>query len=144
VPNLVWLPSEVAALTDRHGAFVQAYTQALAVKIYRDQEVSSSLRPIVEKAWDMLPTPENVPAQGLPNVGDLNFFVPTEQWMRSRLKIIASVKAAFEAIAAGAPPDGKVVSSRYAEGLKKLPASSASGLRDHLAALLHDSQGESP
>jgi hypothetical protein len=139
VPNLVWLPSEVAALTDLHGAFVQGYTQALAVKIYRDQKVSSSLQPAVEKAWELLPVPENVPAQGLPDVDDLDFFMPTDRWMKNRLGIIATVKAALDAVTAGAAPVGKVVSVRYTQGLKQFPPSSAGPLRDHLAAFLNDS-----
>jgi hypothetical protein len=35
IPNLVWLPKQVAKLTDREGSFAQTYLQALSVKIYR-------------------------------------------------------------------------------------------------------------
>ena len=43
VPNLVWLPSEVAALTDREASFVQSYTQAISIKVYRHLPLGSSL-----------------------------------------------------------------------------------------------------
>ena len=36
VPNLVWLPSEVAKLTDRQDSFVQRYVQAISTRLYRD------------------------------------------------------------------------------------------------------------
>ena len=35
VPNVVWLPSEVAKLTDREASFVQSFTQALAQDLSR-------------------------------------------------------------------------------------------------------------
>ncbi|MEK7361396.1 MAG: hypothetical protein AAB133_04880, partial [Pseudomonadota bacterium] len=54
VPNLVWLPSDVAKLSDRDGTFTQLYLQALAAKIYKDLPVSQEMRPYVDKVWAML------------------------------------------------------------------------------------------
>lgn len=55
VPNLVWLPGEIAALTDREGSFAQLYVQALAQKVYRHRTVAPRLAPVVEHAWSLLP-----------------------------------------------------------------------------------------
>jgi hypothetical protein len=90
VPNLVWLPTEVAGLTDREGSFVQSYTQALSRKIYRSHAVKPSLAGVVEEAWSLLPEPESIPSQGLPDVETLNFFMPTSAWLaRRREKLVA-------------------------------------------------------
>lgn len=133
VPNLVWLPSQVAALTDRHGSFVQLYMQALAAKIYREAEVVEPLKPLVEEAWSLLPAPSTIPVQGLPETRELNFFTPTESWFAKRLKRIDCVKTALDAAAAGSVPAGKVISHRYTEGLLGIPPAAAKNLHDRLA-----------
>jgi hypothetical protein len=78
VPNLVWLPGEIAALTDRQGSFAQTYVQALAHKLYRHHPVVPSLQSLAEDAWRLLPEPVGVPEQGLPDLSELHYFMPTE------------------------------------------------------------------
>ena len=41
VPNLVWLPSQVAKLTDLDGGLVQRTLQAMAYRVYRDAPVGT-------------------------------------------------------------------------------------------------------
>lgn len=74
VPNLVWLPKQVALLTDRTGLFVEAYLQAVAHKVYRHVKVASRRQELVERAWKLLPPPSNIPEQGIPTAETLNFF----------------------------------------------------------------------
>lgn len=136
VPNLVWLPSEVAALTDRHESFVQTYMQAIAVKIYRSEDVQDPFRPIVDEAWNLLPMPTGVPEQGLPSLDELNFFQPTETWLRMRLKKIRVVSDALSAVLDGTPLAGKVISDRYSTGLNKMGRREAKELKHHLEMLL--------
>lgn len=117
VPNLVWLPADVAALTDREGSFVQTYVQALSVKIYRHHPVMEPLQEIVSEAWDLLPLPDAIPEQGLPDVVELNFFEPTERWFAGRKGKISLVADALEKVSRAEPLTGEVISARYTEGL---------------------------
>jgi hypothetical protein len=134
VPNLVWLPSEVAALTDREGSFVQTYTQALAMKIYRHHPVAGPLAEIAERAWDLLPAPTAIPEQGLPDIESLNYFRPNATWVNDRYKKIMQVADALTAVSAGATPTGKIISDRYTQGLPSVAASAAKKLASSLQA----------
>jgi hypothetical protein len=136
VPNIVWLPSEVAALTDREASFVQSFTQAVSMKVYRDVPVSASAKPIVREAWDLLPVRDAIPAQGLPSVESLNFFMPTEQWLKGRIESIRRVADALDAVVRGDPVTGYGLSTRYEAGLPDVAPAAASALRDHLLALI--------
>jgi hypothetical protein len=133
VPNLVWLPSEVAALTDRDRSFVQTFTQALAVKIYRDRVVAEAQRKLAEQAWELLPFDAGlIPRQGLPEVADLNFFEPNAAWLTRRIQAIRDVADALQLAASGVALTKKVISSRYTEGISTLSVSTALALADDL------------
>jgi hypothetical protein len=117
VPNLVWLPADVAALTDREGSFVQTYVQALSVKIYRHHPGTEPLQEIVSEVWDLLPLPDAIPEQGLPEIVELNFFEPTERWLAGRKGKISLVADALEKVSRAEPLTREVISARYTEGL---------------------------
>lgn len=136
VPNLVWLPVQVAKLTDREGSFAQAYLQALALKIYRTIEVPGQLRPVVERAWGKLPIPAGIPQSGLPAPGHLAYFHATEEFTMRRIGIIRTVAAALDDVAAGRPVRSKVVSSRYTSGLQGLSPVDFMELRGMLGQIL--------
>jgi hypothetical protein len=132
IPNLVWLPKQVAKLTDREGSFSQTFLQALSVKIYRSVPVSDSIRPIVERAWSKLPITPGIPTKGLPDVAGLSFFMETENFLISRAKASRTVAKALGAIAAGQVITKKVISSRYTEGIKNLSPDFAQSLNMEL------------
>lgn len=113
IPNVVWLPSDVAKLTDREGSFAQQFVQALAIKIYRDVPVSDDLGGLVREAWELLPAPASVPAHALPEPASLNFFVPKPAFFDRRRRTFEDVAGALRS------PDvqAKAVSERYAPGL---------------------------
>jgi hypothetical protein len=134
----VWLPSQVATLTDQHESFVQTYVQALAFKVYRHEEVRAPLRPVVEQAWRLLPAPTGVPQQGLPSPDELNFFEPTETWRRVRLHKIRQVADALAAVAEGRSVPEKVIAKRYAAGLNDVGTGEAAALKEHLEAFLSE------
>jgi hypothetical protein len=138
VPNLVWLPCQFAALTDQHESFVQTYVQALAYKIYREEDVRAPLRPVVEQAWNLLPAPTGVPKQGLPTMDELNFFEPTEAWRRVRLQKIREVAEALAAVVEARPMPQKVIAERYTAGLNDVGSSEAAALKEHLEAFLSE------
>jgi hypothetical protein len=116
IPNLVWLPSQVAKLSDREGSFVQTYLQAISAKIYRSAPVSTNQQSTVAKAWDLLPDPSGIPLQGLPRVEDLNFFAHSDGFLKNRLKSIRRVQELIACAVCGQP--GPRISKRYNEGLQ--------------------------
>lgn len=132
VPNLVWLPRQVGKLSDREGSFSQLYLQATASKIYRALDVTDELKPFVEEAWSLLPQPQGLPPQGLPDLEDLSFFSVSERFMGGRLAALRSVVAALEDVAAARPLPEKVVSARYGAGLSKLDRGAARNLHRQL------------
>lgn len=121
VANLVWLPANVARLSDREGTFAQQYLQALSAKIYRDIEVAPSLRPFTESAWSMLRIPEGIPEQGLPDLRELSFVVATEEQLAGFKQNLAQVVEAIRCVLAGDEPTGRVITPGYASALSSVP-----------------------
>jgi hypothetical protein len=138
VPNLVWLPSQVAKLTDREGSFAQQYLQAISVSLYRHISIDGPLRRCVDDAWDLLPEPL-IPGLGVPTLERLSFFHHDEGFVDRRRRTISTVLAALDMAARGDPTQSKVVSSRYSEGLSSLPPGGgwrlATYLRNYIAAI---------
>jgi hypothetical protein len=119
VPNLVWLPGQIAKLTDREGSIVQQTAQALSWSIYRDAPVATHLAYLVEESWALLPEPTRA-IQHL-NMGQLNWFKATPAFMSLREQRVRTVVAALRRVRGGLPPEGKVIASRYTAGLSAVP-----------------------
>ena len=130
VPNLVWLPGQVAKLTDREGGIVQQTLQAMAYEIYRRAPVSPHLQEIVEEAWALLPEPTLKPQPF--RLEDLNWFEPSDGFYRTRSRRLASVIEALEAIEQGLPVRERVVTTRYAKGLPRVSPAALSELKAFL------------
>lgn len=136
VPNLVWLPVEVSKLTDREGSFVQAYLQALSMHIYRGVQVHPELRDKVEESWSLLPEPVGIPEEGLPARDDLAYFSPKESFYRRNLVDLGRVVAALTAASENRALPGRVVATRYGDGLTRVAQRTLIGLRDELSRYL--------
>jgi hypothetical protein len=134
VPNLVWLPGQVAKLTDREDGVVQQALQAVAHHIYRDARVRGELREATERAWAMIPEPV-VDLQSL-DLEALNWFEPTGGFYRTRLKRLRSVIEALEAIEEGAALPSRVVTTRYAAGLPGVASDARAALWGYLKDFL--------
>ena len=122
LPNLVWLPANIAKLTDRDLSFAQIFIQALSYKIYREVKVHETLKPYVEEAWSLLPAPE-FSKHRLPDVEDLNVFVVPERFVPTR---VAKIRTASKGLLCVAAQDresikGKVLHTRYTAGLTASP-----------------------
>jgi hypothetical protein len=130
VPNLVWLPAQVAKLSDREGGVFQGTLQAMAFRVYHGAPVEPRLLQIAESAWRMIPPP----GTALDDFGldDLNWFRATESFFRVRLARLRSVIAALEAVEKGMPLPERVVTRRYAAGLPHVPTSARSELLSFL------------
>lgn len=133
-PNLVWLPSNVAKLTDRKDSFAQMYIQALATKIYRNLDVHDRLQPFVDKAWNLLPDP-SCDAAKLPDSDELNYFQVTDRFINTRLRIIRTAIAGLRCVEQSQPFDSKkILHTRYTIGLPDVHPDNARQLRLHLEA----------
>lgn len=141
VPNLVWLPSQVAKLTDREGSFAQAYLQALSFKIYNRVEVPNQFSSLVERSWSKLHVPQGIPDSGLPEPQDLSYFDDTESFIARRLKIISTVRTAIDSVVEQNPIRGKIVSSRYTTSLAKVLPDNVAALQTVLSILMGQRAG---
>jgi hypothetical protein len=145
IPNLVWLPEQVATLTDRPGSFAQTFLQALSLKIYRGVVLPHPLRMIVTAAWARLPKPRNVlPEQALPDVSQLSFFEPSGKFIERRKQTLRMVIHALDARTNAGRPKGKVISGRYTSGLRRLDLSAAKKLRSRLRGYARAVQASDP
>lgn len=129
VPNLVWLPSQIAKLSDLEGGIVQQALQAMSRKIYGDIEVEGHLSSVVAEAWSMLP--QSVVSVHL-DVEGLNWFVSSDRFLKLRKSRLVSVIDALESLAAHEPLTRKVVATRYTEGLPAVEARHRGELIDFL------------
>lgn len=115
VPNLVWLPRQVAKLTDREGGIVQEMAQGLSWAIYRDAPVEAHLRDVVDECWGLLPKPSRELRPF--SHEELNWFVATDAFLLQRAERLASVLDALQRVRSGLPLEGRVITSRYTAGL---------------------------
>lgn len=129
VPNLVWLPSQVAKLSDLEGQVVQQQLQATSYAIYRNAPVAERLRPIVEEAWALLPPP---PHEVSVDPERINWFSPTERFLATRASRLSTVIDAFERIERGDVLDKTVVSNRYTTGLPSVSPSACAAMLRYL------------
>ena len=130
VPNLVWLPSQVAKLTDVEGGIVQQTLQALAWQIYRDAPVAPNRRDIVEEAWALLPHPV-VRVQPF-EVGNLNWFEATPAFYKTCSARLASVLEALDDVESRSPLPMRVITRRYASGLPTVSSTARRELQQFL------------
>jgi hypothetical protein len=129
VPNLVWLPSQIAKLTDLEGSTVQRTLQEMAWVRYRHCPVDPHLEEVVEEAWALLPTPATTLAH---DFATWNYFVPSDSFVKSRQARVRSVLEAVQKVLAGDELTTKVISSRYTEGLPAVTPNALSTLEAHL------------
>lgn len=132
LPNLVWLPAQLAKLTDREGGFAQTLLQAISLAVYRDVRLSPKLAAVVAPIWRALPVRDEIAQIDVP-LDHLNFFDFDPRWLARRWRTLRVVRDAVAAVASGAPTQSKVVSSRYGTGLRALDGATVAQLFATLA-----------
>jgi hypothetical protein len=136
VPNLVWLPAQVAKLSDLEGGAIQQGLKRLSWKMFRDAPVDEYLGPLVSEAWAQLPKPE---AEATVDIEALHFFATTPKFLSTRAGIIDKTHKFLLALSLGQPlpPKGKIP-SRYFEGMQqvkhKVAADVAASVGRHVVA----------
>jgi len=136
LPNLIWLPSSVAGLTDREGSFAQRYLQALSSKIYRNVQVSEPLRSLATEAWERLPSPSDIPDESLPDLEQINFFEHSGAFVARRRKKIESIGRALRELEEGRIPSGKILHQRYDEAIAAVDVGARRRLAQRLETFL--------
>lgn len=119
LPNLVWLPAQLAKLTDREGGYAQTLLQSISLALYRRLPLKPTLAALVEPIWDKLPVRDDVAAIEV-QLASLNFFDFDSQWLERRRRSLGVVREAVLATANGTPTEAKVISGRYGSGLQHL------------------------
>lgn len=140
IPNLVWLPAQVAKLTDREGSFVQTYIQALSWKIYRDKEVSKKIKRYSEESWKLLHCPTAIPEDGLPDTDKLNYFNHSEGFILRKAKRLQSAILLIEGAIKRKKPNKKIISTRYDNGISKVGRKELVKLHESLSSYLNATQ----
>jgi hypothetical protein len=138
VPNLVWLPSQVAKLSDREGGPIQAALKEISWGLYRNLPMSREARLIAEDSWLLLHQPTGL----LPTADDeLNWFVTTPRFIKTRKSKLAEVVSALERLNEGNEPPRTLKPSRYRLGLSSVSQAKRNDLigdlRMHLAGIEH-------
>ena len=131
MPNLVWLPTWLAPLSDRHGSPVQEILQRTSIQIFRDRVVSPSLEKITRRAWEILPSPPEGPAL---QTDRLAFFEPDEKFFNRRIAYLDRVVAGCTSVMTAGTLKSKLICSRYTAGLPLLEAAALSGFRDAMSS----------
>jgi hypothetical protein len=117
-PNLVWLPRQIAKLSDVEGGPIQSALKSISYALYRPTNLSGSRHEIAERAWSYLPNQLSAGSQI--DLRRLSFFAEPEKTIAMRKRRTKQVIDALTSIDAGSELNQKVVSSRYTEGLSNV------------------------
>jgi hypothetical protein len=93
------------------------------------------MREVTEAAWALLPKPE-VPVAQSYDFALWNYFVISDRFIETRRSRIRTVLQAVERLLQGEEPRGKVISTRYTNGLPALPQATLAMLGAHLRQFL--------
>lgn len=128
VPNIVWLPRQIAKLTDREGSLAQKLLQAISRKIYETIDVPEEILNL----WDYLPCPEEWKGLEI-DIDYLNFFVVKESWLNRRINGLMSEMDRIISLGETYDPKMKKIKcSRYCPSLAKIPMNRRRILHDWL------------
>jgi hypothetical protein len=134
VPNLVWLPRQIAKLSDREGSRIQLALKSTSWAIYRHRKVSAAVQPHVEAIWRLLPQP--LAAQRT-DVEDLNYFVTHDSFLASRATGATQVIQLLDAVVSNAKPGRKGrIPTRYFQNVHLINAEALRALRTQIATLM--------
>ena len=118
VPNLVWLPKQIAKLSDREGGKMQEALKRTSWALYRHAAVRDHLQNTVEDIWKLIPEPAAGPTI---DPAYLNFFQVTDKFVASRLTSLREVIQLCRSVLDETPlqKTGRI-STRYFEKLPTL------------------------
>ena len=117
VPNIVWLPRQIAKLTDHEGSDAQRMLHAISHRIYSNIQMPER----IAKIWEHLPFPTEYSKLEI-DLKKLNFFQVGDRWINQRIKGLKSeidrilaIKEIYD------PKIKKIKCSRYIPSLVNVP-----------------------
>ena len=132
VPNLVWLPSLIAKLSDRQGSSVMQTLQSLSRRIYGEVKVEDRYADYARDCWETLP-PSDTSTESI-DISALHYFDVEPKFIERRMKAIRDVSQLLENILQGREmvKSSKTIASRYVAGLPELSKDVLLQLHDEL------------
>lgn len=127
MPNLVWMPSPLSALSDVHGSHVQRLLQRTSIALFRTKLVSETVRPYAGYAWSRLPGPPTS-ARGL-DISKLALFEVDDAFIARRVKYLDSFVGGAEEVLRSGVLRRKLISTRYTTGLPLLDPEAVADFR---------------
>ncbi len=129
IPNLVWIPKEIAKLTDREGSYAQRFIQYISWHLYRDIDMYD---PMLNEIWDELREPSIKPVSEF-SLKDLNYFEHNEGWLHRWGKALHNDYEGIIGILRGMPSTGmKIYTSKYAPTLEAVSRTLAPAKKAYL------------
>jgi hypothetical protein len=128
VPNLVWLPAQVAKLTDHEGSYAQQLLQAISHRLYRAEARRHPFE--LEAIWDSLPPPEldlELDPDGLSY-----FEVSPRSVKMRRSSLLREIEVVLRAIETGCADEKSPRSFRYLPALAHIPREQTAGFASWL------------
>jgi len=124
IPNLVWLPAQVAKLTDHEGSYAQRILQVVSHRIYRCH--AHEHPPELASIWDALPVPEiELDFQ----TDHLSFFEVSARSVKMRRNILLrEIELVLNTLETGQAAGDSPRSFRYLPALARIPYGQAAGL----------------
>lgn len=115
IPNLVWLPKQIAKLTDREDSFAQNLLKTISYKIYCKDETSDFNRGI----WKELSNPQSYTITSF-NIEELNYFKVSQEWIdKKKSGLIVEIEKIKQVLLIGYISEKKVKCSSYLPTLKE-------------------------
>ncbi len=129
IPNLAWLPAQVAKLTDHEGSYAQQVLQAISHRLYRAEACHHPAG--LADIWESLPAPQlDLPI----DLAHLSFFAVSPRSINLRRAILLrEIKSVEETLRSGKAGPVSPRSFRYLASLEKVPSDQTAGLREWLA-----------
>ncbi len=128
MPNMVWMPSALSALSDMHESHVQLLLQRSSVALFRNVEVANPVRYYAEYAWHRLPTPR-YEGRSL-STNELAVFDADHAFVRRRVNYLTAFVHGAEAVLESGQLRRKLISTRYTAGLPLLDPAAIADFRD--------------
>jgi hypothetical protein len=127
IPNLIWVPSWLAPLTDRQGGHIQSVLQQTSLALFGEIQVRKPLEEYAKSAWQKLPSP---PAARALSVDRLAMFDPLRSFYVRRLRYLEKFVRGCDEVLNGHPISEKLICSRYTDGLPTLEHEAIRQFRD--------------
>lgn len=132
MPNLVWIPSPLSALSDSHESHVQLILQRTSIALFRARECAPSIRSYSDYAWGRLPSP---PPEGRAlDLAGLALFEVDDAFVNRRVTYLNSFISGADEVLRTGRLSRKLISTRYTQGLPLLEPAAIADFRDALAS----------